>query len=101
MFTSREPVPLPAVAPAIRQHKVVRQIHGVSGPSDKVIYVRGVPNDPAIAVEAATVLKIEQYRPDHGKTVPLAAEQEFVQVGGFAYYGQVLAGLNLGSMGRS
>ena len=67
----------------IRQHKVVRQIHRVSSPSDEVIYVRRVPYEAAIAAEAPTPLKIE-YRPNDGHTVPLATEQEFLQVGGFA-----------------
>ena len=82
MFTGRKPVAFLDVALAIRQHEVVRQIHGVSSPSDKVIYMRCLPNNPAVAVETPTVLKAEQYWPNHGQTVPLAAEQEFVQVGG-------------------
>src|ERR1043166_201651 len=49
-----------------------------------------VPYDPAIAVETPTVLEIEQDRPNHGQAVALTAEQEFMQVGGFANYGQVL-----------
>jgi len=49
-----------------------------------VIDMRCLVNDPAIAVEAPAVLKIEQYRPNQSQIVPLAAEQEFVQVGGFA-----------------
>jgi hypothetical protein len=36
------------------------------------------------------VLKIEQHRPNQSKIVPLAAEQEYLQVGGFANEGQVL-----------
>jgi hypothetical protein len=84
MFAGRKSVAFFAVAPPIRQHEVVRQIHRVSGPSDKVIYMRCLPNNPAIAVEAPPVLKIEQNRPDHGQIIPLAAEQEFVQVGGFS-----------------
>ncbi len=66
MFAGRKSVAFFAVAPPIRQHEVVRQIHRVSGPSDKVIYMRCLPNNPAIAVEAPPVLKIEQNRPVSG-----------------------------------
>jgi hypothetical protein len=45
-----------------------------------VIEVRGLPDDPAIAVEAATVLKVEEHRPNRGQAVALAAEQELVQI---------------------
>jgi len=64
MFAGREPVALLAVAPAIRQHEVVRQIHRVSGPSHEVIYMRRLPTAPAIAVEAPTALEIEEHRPN-------------------------------------
>jgi len=59
MFIGREPVALLVVAPAIRQDEVVRQIHRVPGSSHKVIDMRCLANDPAIALEAPTVLKIE------------------------------------------
>jgi hypothetical protein len=52
----------------------VRQIHRVSGPRDKVIYMRSLANDSPVAVEAPTVLKVEQDRPNPGQIVPLAAE---------------------------
>lgn len=90
MLAGREPVALLAITLAIRQHEVVRQIHWVSSPSDKVVYMSCVPHDPAIAVEAPTLLKIEQHRSNYGHTVALAAEQEFAQVGGSANQGQVL-----------
>jgi len=50
----------------------VRQIDRVSRPSDKVIDMRCVTKDLAVAVEAPTVLKFEQHRPYHGQTVAMA-----------------------------
>ena len=55
------------IAPAICHHEVMRKIHGISSPRDEVAYVLCDPSDLILAVEAPTVLKIEQHRSRHGR----------------------------------
>ena len=43
MLTGREPAVFLTVTLAVRQHEVVRQIHRVAGPSDKVVCMSCVP----------------------------------------------------------
>lgn len=61
MFVGRKPVAFLAVTLAVRQHEVVPDPPSI-GPKRQSDLRAPSPQRPAIAVEAPTVLKIEQYR---------------------------------------
>jgi hypothetical protein len=84
VFARREPIALLAVASIIRKHEVVAKVGRIPGPRDEVVHMRHPLGDTLAAVKASAALDVHQDRPYHFETVPLAAEQELVQVGRLA-----------------
>jgi hypothetical protein len=84
VLARRQAVTLFPVARIVRQDEIVTETNWIPSPSDKVIHVRLGGRERASAVKAPTVLDVDQRGAHRRQCRPLAAEQEFVQVRGFA-----------------
>ena len=57
------------------------EIGRISGPCDEVVHVRTRARQSTLAIETPTLLDIDHHWSDGHQIIPLAPEQELVQVG--------------------
>jgi hypothetical protein len=70
------PIPLLAVAFAVRQHEIVTEINGILRPRNEMIDMAAIAPDGAATVEALPVLQIHQHGPSRPQCSPFGTEQE-------------------------